>query len=83
MAARKDLRHSDEVRKRIQTSQLVNRLNDHVNGTVDLSSTQLKAAEILLRKSLPDLSNVQISGDQNNPLIHRLERTIVDPNSHD
>lgn len=70
MAARKDLRHSDEVRKKIQTSQLVNRLNKHVNGTVEMSATQLKAAEILLKKSLPDLSAITLSGDPDKPLEH-------------
>lgn len=35
---------------------------------VAVSQTQLKAIEILLRKSLPDLSNVTLSGDKENPV---------------
>lgn len=78
MAARKDLRHSDDVRKRIQTSQLINRLNDHVNDKIDMSPTQLKAAEILLRKSLPDLSAVTLTGEGGGPIkFTRIERVIV------
>lgn len=55
-------KHSDEVRSKIQASQLINRLSDHVNGKVELSSTQVKAAEILLKKSIPDLSSVEMTG---------------------
>lgn len=47
---------------------LRHRLENHVLGRVDMTPTQLKAAEILLRKSLPDLSSVQLSGDAENPV---------------
>jgi hypothetical protein len=52
----------EKVRAKIQTSMLVNRLHDHVFATAELSQTQMKAIEILLRKSLPDLSAVTLSG---------------------
>ncbi len=45
-----------KVRERIQTSMLINRLSDHVFGKVELSPTQVRSAEILLKKSMPDLS---------------------------
>lgn len=48
------------VRDRIKSSMLINRLQDHAVGKVDLQPTQIKAIEILLRKTLPDLS--QVSG---------------------
>ena len=63
MAARLHLRHQDEVRKKIQASQLINRLTDHAFDKIEMSSTQVKAAEILLKKSIPDLSQVQGTGD--------------------
>ena len=63
MAARLHLKHQDEIRKKIQASQLVNRLTDHAFNKVEMSSTQVKAAEILLKKSVPDLSQVQGTGD--------------------
>lgn len=57
MAARSNkIRHDDETRLKIQTSQLANRLTDHALGNIELSATQVKAIEILLRKTLPDLS---------------------------
>lgn len=60
MAKRIHARHSAEIRQKIQGSQLVNRLTQHVLGEVELSSTQLKAAEILLSKCLPNLSSVEV-----------------------
>jgi hypothetical protein len=69
MAARTTkIRHDEETRAKIQTSQLLNRLNDHVFSDVDISQTQMKAIEILLRKTLPDLAAVQISGDPDQPV---------------
>ena len=62
MAARKKLWHPDIVRQRIQTSQLLNRLNDHVHGKCQLSQTQVRAAEILLKKALPDLQSTELTG---------------------
>ena len=54
--------HQDDVRAKIQTSQLVNRLTDHALGTIELSPTQVRAIEILIKKTLPDLSAVDLSG---------------------
>lgn len=85
MAARLNARHDDEARKKIQTSQLINRLQGEALGEIELKDGQRKAIEILLRKSLPDLSAVTLTGDENNPVAFRqIERVIVDtqhPNS--
>lgn len=62
MAARLRKLHSDEVRAKIQTSQLINRLTDHAIGKVELSATQVRSIEILLKKSIPDLQSVELSG---------------------
>lgn len=63
MAARLNARHQEMVRDKIQASQLINRLQDHALGDVELSASQIKAIEILLKKSVPDLSTVQIGQD--------------------
>ena len=66
MAARtRKVRHDAETRQKIQTSQLVNRLTDHVFGRAEMSKTQVTAALGLLKKSLPDLATVEskISGE--------------------
>ncbi len=73
MAARKQRWHPDEVRKRIQTSQLLNRLNNHAISEKPLmDSSQIQAANILLRKVLPDLAATTIQGDADNPVQHKL-----------
>ena len=68
--------HQQDIRLKIKTSQLVNRLQDFVLGGVDpktgdpieIDSQRMKAIEILLRKSLPDLSAVDINANVNGGL---------------
>jgi hypothetical protein len=65
MAARtRKIRHDDETRAKIKTSQLINRLSAHVLGKVDMKPTQVTAALGLLKKTIPDLSaqSVDLSG---------------------
>jgi len=63
MAARKQLWHPDEVRQKIQASQLINRLMDHINSDKPLmDSSQVTAAVKLLGKVVPDLSSVEHKG---------------------
>ncbi len=67
MAARKQLFHSDEVRAKIKTSQLLNRLHDHANGEIELTPQQVRSIEILLKKSIPDLSSVELGNSDDRP----------------
>jgi len=66
------------VRDRIQTSMLMNRLRDHVVGKVELSQTQVRAAEILLRKALPDLAAIEHSGDVQTSYVVRMPSAVAD-----
>lgn len=69
MAARTNrIFHSEADRKRIQTSQLLNRLQDNALGKLDLSPGAIKSIEILLKKTIPDLSAVQHSNDPDAPM---------------
>ena len=75
MAARKnrgtlDKPWDDKVRSKIQTSMLVNRLTGYVKGECTLEAGQVTAALGLLRKSLPDLSAVELGGNENKPIAH-------------
>lgn len=72
-------RHQDMVRAKIQASQLINVLQNHALNAEgeELSASRLKAIEILLRKSVPDLQSIQLTGDEDNPLIHKIELEIV------
>lgn len=49
-----------EVRGRIQAQTLINRLEAHALGKIDLSPTQVRALEVLLRKILPDLQSAEL-----------------------
>jgi hypothetical protein len=63
-------KHTDEIRNKIRASQLVNRLENHVFGEVEMNSTQVTAALGLLKKCVPDIQAIQHSGDEQNPIQH-------------
>lgn len=70
MAAPKRNRGGEpDVRKKIQTTQLVNRLQDDGLGKINLTDGQRASIKILLGKSLPDLSAVQHTGADGGPLL--------------
>lgn len=52
-----------EWRDKNKIGNLMARLKKHADGEIEMTSTQLKAAEIFLRKTLPDLSSVAGSVD--------------------
>ena len=70
MAARLNGAHQDDIRAKIQTSQLINRLQDYAleQKGVELDNGRLKAIEMLLRKALPDLAQVAHTDADGNPL---------------
>jgi hypothetical protein len=72
MAARKTKSLSEDWRQKIQTSMIINRLQDHIKGTVELSPTQVSAANILLKKIAPDLQAVEHSGEVETSYVARL-----------
>lgn len=83
MAERLRKRHQDEVRTKIQTSQLVNVLQNHALGIdedKEITPTRMKAIEILLRKSLPDLSSTEISGIDGGDIPLGIGINFVKPN---
>lgn len=69
----------DEHRTKIANSKVLNRLIDFAEGKedVDMAPHQVTAALGLLKKCLPDLTHNQHGGDENNPIIHKIERRIV------
>ena len=73
---------SHEHRVKIQNSNILNALIEHAEGTREMSSTQVTAALGLLKKALPDLNSVQLSGNaEGDPInvLQRIERVIVRP----
>jgi len=80
MAARLNKLHQEDIRQKIQASQLINVLQHHaLTGDGEFSQSRMKAIEILLRKSVADLSAVTISGDSENPLNASVTVTFVKP----
>lgn len=74
------IRLTDAHRDKIRNSNILSRLISHAEGSEEMSATQVTAALGLLKKALPDLSSVEISGDPDNPLEHRIiERRVVKP----
>lgn len=64
MPARLNKLHQQSVRDKIQTTQLVKRLTNHVLGKLKkpMDATQVTAALGLLKKSLPDLQAIHHTG---------------------
>ena len=69
-------------RDKIRASVIMGRLEKNALGELEppMTNQQIKSAEILLKKTVPDLSSVTHKGDADNPiaLIHKVERLIVD-----
>lgn len=69
MAARtKALRLTPEWKEKIKVGVIFERLSKHVDGEIEMSSTQIKAAEILLKKVVPDVARTEIVGDEDQPV---------------
>jgi hypothetical protein len=83
MAARMRKTHQDDVRAKIQASQLVNRLEKQALGEVELTRNQIDAIKILLCKVLPDLKAIELTGDPDSPVevVTRIE--LVDGDGED
>ena len=66
MAARLKPFHENEVRAKIQGSQLVNMLQEvaltGLYNNQNVAPERMRAAEILLRKVLPDLKAMEVQG---------------------
>lgn len=70
MAARIRSKHQAEVRAKIQASVLIGLLESHAMGEIELSSSRIKAIELLLKKSIPDLQSIEHIGDEDSPIVH-------------
>jgi hypothetical protein len=82
MAARIRRTHQDEIRAKIKVSNLLTRLTKYAEGELsddDISPNRLNAIKLLLSKTLPDLSSIQLTGDADNPVaVTSIERSIID-----
>lgn len=87
MAARLNPKQDERSRAAIQTTQLIKRLNcfaldvpDDAGNAVELDANRLRAIDILLKKSLPDLSSIQMTGGgEGGEHLHKVEWVVVSP----
>ena len=70
---------TDEHRKKISDSNILTYLIQHVEGTRNMSATQVSAGIALLRKIMPDLAATELSGPDGGPIHQAMELTVVDP----
>lgn len=70
MAARHRKLHWDEVRERIKTSQLLNRLQNNGLGKLKKEMTlgQIRSAVAVLNKAMPDLQRTELTGRDGEPV---------------
>ena len=71
MAARRNPVQTEEHRRRIQTTQLVKRLESIALGATKAEPYQVTAALGLLKKTLPDLTAVEHSGEMQTSYVLR------------
>lgn len=67
-------RMSEEHRVKIQNSNILNALVEHVEGKREMSATQVSAGLGLLKKVLPDLS----ASDNTTEVVHRYVARLPD-----
>ncbi|HEX5539883.1 MAG TPA: hypothetical protein VFX01_08870 [Methylophilaceae bacterium] len=53
----------EEIREKIKATLIINKLENHILEGVEMSSSQVTAALGLLKKSVPDLSAIEHSGE--------------------
>jgi len=77
MAARKrKIQQDEQTKRRIQASQLLNRLELFVNNKIELSAAQVQAAKVVIGKSIPDLKAIEHTGTDGKSIVH--EHRFVD-----
>ena len=53
----------EATRQKIRAAYLIRRLQQHVAGKIKMTAEQVRSADILLRKIVPDLTQTQVTGE--------------------
>jgi hypothetical protein len=64
MAARLRPRHQDDIRTKIKVGNIIDRLEKHINGKIEMSASQVSAAKLLLDKTM---SNAPTQNEHSGP----------------
>jgi hypothetical protein len=71
MAARKKkVTLTESWKEKIRAGVILDRLIKHVNGEIEMTNSQIKAADILLKKTVPDLARTEVTGKDGEPQQH-------------
>lgn len=71
----------NELRERIDAEAIIDGFQKCFSGQIELTSAQIKVGESLLKKKLPDLQSVQVSGDgEGGPLVVELVQYAANSN---
>ena len=83
MAARKDNHHTQTVRDRIQTTQLLTRLQNNALGKLkkQMTTGQIQSTRIVLAKAVPDLKQTELTGQEGGPLTIKVINYAGTPDS--
>ena len=79
ITAKLNPRHQQLIRDKINAALLIERLTECALGQTELTSQQMKAIEILLKKSVPDLSSVEMTGDADAPVLLKVITGVPNP----
>ena len=73
------------IREKIRAATILERLERNALGELEppMTREQIKSAEVVIKKVIPDLQAITLSGDPDNPIshVHQIKRTIVDKNA--
>lgn len=79
MAARLRPRHQDDIRTKIKVSNIIDRLEKHVDGIIELTPQQVASARILLDKTMSNAPTETVNNTTVNQTLHgKVEIVIVD-----
>ena len=80
MARRLNPRNAESVRDRIKVTQLVERLQKHGLGEVEMTKTQVQAASFLINKIMPNPpERRELSGPEGGAIPMGMKVTFVEP----
>lgn len=85
MAARVQKELTDKWREKIRLSQIINRLDQCAVGEIEMTKNELKAADMLLKKLVPDLSRTELSGPDGGPVqtVTEININLIRAKPHD
>jgi hypothetical protein len=62
------LNQTPEWRCKIKAGVIMDRLQKHANSEIEMTDSQIKAANLFLKKVIPDLSSVTLGSDPDRPV---------------